>query len=145
MGLGRKPDPREQYKSLRNPGFCPPPRNCGCCCSGLHSTSRRQKAEGRKLLELRFQVIKFSLISKAGPEVPIPAFCPTALSVGDVDEPALNSHSVAFQSGSRHCDRRPPWHVGSSSCWTRRLRLPVLCAWQFLLSRPHFRLVAGNR
>jgi hypothetical protein len=25
-----------------------PPRNCGCCSSGLHSTSRRQKAESRK-------------------------------------------------------------------------------------------------
>ena len=48
MGLGRKPDPREQYKSVHTPGFCPPPRNCGCCCSGLISTSRRQKAEGRK-------------------------------------------------------------------------------------------------
>ena len=48
MGQGRKPDPREQYKSVNIPGFCPPPRNCGCCCSGLHSTSRRQKAEGRK-------------------------------------------------------------------------------------------------
>ena len=48
MGQGRKPDPREQYKSLQTPGFCPPPRNCGCCCSGLHSTSRRQKAKGRK-------------------------------------------------------------------------------------------------
>ncbi len=35
-------------KSLHNPGFCPSPRNCRCCCSGLHSTSRRQKAEGRK-------------------------------------------------------------------------------------------------
>ena len=48
MGQGRKPDPREQYKSLNIPGFCPPPRNCGCCCSGLHSPSRRQKAKGRK-------------------------------------------------------------------------------------------------
>ena len=39
------------------PSFCrisvSPPRNCGCCSSGRHPTSRRRKVESRGLLLLR--------------------------------------------------------------------------------------------
>ena len=46
-GRGRIPDISHLFKVIQEPASCLPPRNPGCCSSGLHPTSGRQGAEGR--------------------------------------------------------------------------------------------------
>ncbi len=46
-GRGRIPDISHLFKVIQEPASCLPPRNAGCCSSGLRPTSGRQGAEGR--------------------------------------------------------------------------------------------------